>query len=177
MAPGREVDRSQAARVFFAAGRLVGFLVSAVTALGILAAVTLLPAYAAMLSARYDRDCEKCRLAGMEALAVANDRLIAAAQEGDPVLIKRLAMSQLGYRPADETIADPNGIGPVQLVTLPHIPRPAPPAGNLQRIVERLTDPNTRRGLLALAAGAMMTAMLAFSPPEKYRKTNPPAAK
>ena len=176
MAPGNDAERSQAAKVLFAAGRLVGFVLSAGTAMGILAAVTLLPAYADILSARYDRDCERYRLAGMEALAVANDRLIAAAQEEDPVLIRRLAMSQLGYRPPGETLADPNGIGPVQLISLPNLAKPAPPSGQFRQTVARLQDPNTRRGLLALAAGAMLTAMLAFSAPETYRRISPARA-
>ena len=170
LGPGRRADRSAGRRrPLYAAGRLVGFALMAGTALSILAAVVLLPSYADTLTAQYQRDLARARVAEMQALLVGADRLIAAAEAGDPVLTKRLAMNQFGLRAAHETAAEtPGQTPPGRLLRVPRRPRPGPPSRWLTAAAAKLKRPNVRRGLLLLAGAAMIVALLAFSPPEKH---------
>ena len=156
-------------RALCAAGRLVGFALTAGLALSVLAAVVLLPSYADTLAAQYQRDLAKARLTEMQALVVGADRLIAAAEADDPVLTRRLAMNHLGLRPAQETVADADRkTGPGRLLHVPPGPWPKPPSRWLTAAAAKLRRPNIRRGLLLLAGAAMLVALLAFSAPRKY---------
>ena len=79
------------------------FFILTTLGLLILATVTLLPAYAGLAQARYQRDSLAAKNANDEALTVAYQRLIAAIPT-DPVLAKRLAIRQFGFPPRSERI-------------------------------------------------------------------------
>ena len=88
------------AGLLFSAGRLVGFLLLAGAAVLLLAGVVLLPAWARLAEARYGRACPEARTADLEALAEAQERLIAALPK-DEVLAMRLAIKQESLAPSD----------------------------------------------------------------------------
>jgi len=159
-------------RALFAAGRMVGFLLLALPALAVLAGVVLLPAYVRLANAQYELECKKARIADAEWLVAANDRLIKDLPE-DEVLTKRLAMNSLGMLPEDETvIRDPNSApaAPPGVIQPRAHPRPDPPSNWLTQMAQRFENPAKRRGVLLIAACAMLAAMFFFSPPEKYNK-------
>ena len=169
---GRKDSDGPAAGLLFAAGRMVGFLALAGTALAIIAGMVLLPAYAKMRYARYERDCQKVALAEMEATAAANARLI-ADMPSSPVLTKRLAMSQGELVPDKEVIAPATrATRPPPDVILPvRYPRPDPPEGWLLTAAAKLQNPPTRRGLLLLATGSLLVALFLFAPPQPRPRT------
>jgi len=179
LARGRKVERAeQRGGTLFAFGRLVGFVITAGAALLTLAAVVLVPAYADKAAAQYERDLQRARMADMEAFAVANDRLIGALESKDAVLTKRLAARRLGLWPRNEAIAvEAGGPPPTSLIRWTRHPRPDPPSTWLIGAAARLRSPGVRRGLLVLAAAAMLVAALVFSAPEKYRKNRPRPAR
>ena len=146
-----------------AAGRLVGFCMLATAALAIFAGTMLLPDYARMVHARYELGRQQAANADLEALIQANDRLIAALPDS-PVLTKRLAMNQFGVLPEDELVLVSSQTPPPPpgaALTSPH-PRPRRPQGRLLDLARRLQKPRTRRGLLLLAAAAMLAALFLF---------------
>jgi len=132
-------------------------------ALAIFAATMLLPDYARMVHARNELARQQAANADLEGLIQANDRLIAALPES-PVLTKRLAMNQFGLLPEDEMVLLSAGDPPAppgSALTSRH-PRPPRPSGPLLDIARRLEKPRTRRGLLLLAAAAMLAALFLF---------------
>jgi len=135
--------------------------------MAVLAATALLPPYASLAAARYERDSQRAAVADLESLAAANEELIAALKEGDPVLTKRLAMSMLRMRPNGETVARLCGSdGAAQdIVLISRHPRPDPPKSWLLQLAERFRNVNLRRGLLAVASGALAVALLVFFVP------------
>lgn len=147
---------------------MVGFVTLAGLALGLVSVVVLLPAYARMAYARYERDCEKAAVAELTATAAANERLLAALPN-NPVLTKRLALSQGRLVPDNEVIvASPSATGaPPDVVTPVRLPRPSPPNGVLLAAAAKLQNPPTRRGLLLLAAGTLLVAVFLFAPPDR----------
>jgi len=165
--PGKKADfKKHPAGLLPALGRAAGFAALAGMALAILAGVVLLPAYARLTEAQYERGCLMAGATEAEDLIRANDRLI-AEMPGDPVLTMRLARSQLDLLPENEVVViDPGRrkapVGP--LVTIPPRPRPNRPGGWLIRLADRLWAPGVRRGLLLLAACAMAAAMFLFTP-------------
>jgi hypothetical protein len=171
---GRNADRSEAPGCF-PAGRLVGFTITTGIALVILGGVVLIPPYSDMVGAEYERDCQKTRIANMQALTVGNDRLIAAAENEDPVLIKRLAMRQLGLRPGnEEVVTDSRSSTPNGLIHLRLHPLPDRPKGWMIRAAAILKKPRIRRGLIVLVGGAMLVGLLVSSPWETYRPREAP---
>jgi hypothetical protein len=152
-----------------AAGRMVGFSIMAGAALAIFAIAVLVPEYARVLQARHELARQEAVNADLKALIEANDRLIAALPE-NPVLAKRLAMNQFGLLPENEYVVvdarAPRHPPPGTALTKPH-PRPEPPNEQLLGITRRLTRPRTRRGLLLLAAAAMLAALFLFPAREK----------
>jgi hypothetical protein len=148
---------------------MLGFTVLAGLGLAIIAGLVLLPAYARMAFAGYERDCDKVAVAEMEATAAANAKLI-ADMPSSPVLTKRLAMSQGDLMPDNEVIVPPAGaVRPPPDVVIPvRYPRPEPPAGWEIIAAGKIQHLSTRRGLLLLAIGSLMVAMFLFAPPEKY---------
>ena len=154
---------------------MVGFCLLAGAALAIFAAATLLPEYARVLHADYELARQEAVNADLKALIEANDRLIAALPD-NPVLAKRLAMNQFGLWPENEVVmVSDDGIRPAPpgtALTKPH-PRPDPPDERLLAVVRRLTRPRTRRGLLLLAAAAMLAALFLFPASDRKRCQEP----
>ncbi len=155
--------------VLFAAGRLVGFVLLAGLAMGIFAAVVLVPAYVDMATARYVVGCNEAALQDAQDRVEANRRLIEALPE-DPVLVARYAMAQEPLVPqTHEVIRVPGqSLLPDQRSPAAN-PRPAPPSGLLFQINARLQKPSTKRGLLLLAVALLTAAVFLFSPPNRYR--------
>ncbi len=140
------------------------------------AALVLLPAYARMQIALYERDCDRVAVVELAATAAANTRLIADLPT-NPVLTKRLALSQGDLLPNNEVIVfkgQPDHHPPDVIIPVRYV-RPAPPEGWLIRAAAKAQNPPTRRGLLLLATGALLVALFLFAPPEKYA-SRPPAA-
>jgi hypothetical protein len=155
--------------LLFAAGRMVGFAALAGLAMATVAALVLLPAYARMRLAIYERDCDRVTAAELRATANANAHLIADLPT-NPVLTKRLAMSQGDLLPDNEVIvfkSQPLRPPPDVIIPVRYL-RPAPPEDWMIRAAAKVQNPPTRRGLLLLAAGALLVAMFLFAPPEKY---------
>lgn len=154
-----------------AVGRTIGFLMMAVPAMAILAGVVALRPYASMLRDEYDEACAQARVDDAKAQVQANERLIAALPN-DPVLTKRLAESQMPVTPEHEiiipSIAPFAGLKrPVpDLVVLEPSPRPALPPKWVMTAAGKMQDPSTRRSLLLLALGALITAVYLFTPPQ-----------
>ena len=160
------------AGLLFAAGRMVGFTVMAAVAVAVVSSVVLLPAYAQWVRAQYERDCLLARTKDLEALSNAHERLIAALPT-DRVLTMRLAISHEALRPAAGSRVPLPGADPATppgLIRAVSHPRPAPPPDWLMHLDARLQRPATRRGLLLLAAGAVVVDMFVFAPPEKYHR-------
>ncbi len=155
--------------------RAVVFGALAGPALGLLAAVALLPTYAHLTDAKYQLDCLRAGIADAEALVETNQRLIRALIE-DNVVPMRVARSQFGLLPEllphDEVVAvktKPNGqpADRPPLITFRRHRPPARPDGLLLRLAGKLQAPSKRRGLLLLAACAMLVSMLLFTEPAR----------
>ena len=147
--------------------RRIGFIALAGMAATILAGVVLLPIYAKLIEARYQRDCLRAGNSDADNLITANQRLLDAL-DSDEVLAVRLARSQSDWLPYDEAVvvemtADGRTESPGELVSIDRAARPAKPQGRLMQLAARLESPNRKRGLFLLAAAAMVTAMLMFS--------------
>jgi hypothetical protein len=143
---------------------MVGFCLLAGAALAVFAAALLLPDYARMLRAEYELARQEAAIADLEALIEANRRLIDALPES-PVLTKRLAMHQLGLWPEDEVVVL-NGTRPAPpppgVALVGRHQRPKPPSPWVLTTAARVSNPRTRRGLLLLAAAALVAAVLLF---------------
>ncbi len=154
-----------------AVGRVIGFLMMAVPAMAILAGVVVVRPYASMLQAEYDEACTQARVADAEAQVQANERLITTLPT-DQVLTKRLAESQLPVTPQHEMIIP--SVAPFaglkrsmpDLVVPEPSPRPAPPPQWFMTAAGKLQNPATRRSLLLLALGGLITAVYLFTPPQ-----------
>ena len=155
--------------VLYAAGRLVGFLLLAGLAVGIFAAVVLVPPYVDMVTAEYVVACNEAAIQDAQDRVEANRRLIEALPE-DPVLTARYAMAQEPLVPQTHEVVRVPGqsLLPDQRPPAPN-PRPAPPSGLLFQINSRLERPSTKRGLLLLAVALLTAAVFLFSPPNRYR--------
>jgi hypothetical protein len=173
-APGRKADEDGPTDfpLLFAFGRFVGFTVLAGVALAILATLILLPAYARLSAAQYELDCRKAQIADEETQIAYNERYRSATTQ-DPVLVKRLAMSQFNLKPRDEVVVAPPGAAappPPGAVPPRRHPRPSPPDNLLLRTAAKVETPSTRRGLFLTAAGAMLAAMFLFAAPDNRPK-------
>ncbi len=165
---GPKVRRRQSRRGGLdAVGRVLGFLMVAGSGMGLLACVVLLPPYASLAQAEYDLRCRRASVDDAEAHIQANDRLIASLPTNQ-VLTKRLAESQLPVTPQHEVIIPAASIQkrPPDLIVPQRCQRPSPPPKWLMRAARRLSKPPTRRGLLLLALGALITAVYLFTPPQ-----------
>ncbi len=170
--PGRKAKTSDESQgIGRACGRAAGFLMLAGAAMGILACVVLVPAYADMAERQYQLERSRADLAEMKSRTAYNDRLIADLPQ-DPVLIRRLAMSRLNHQPINAVVvagaSAPSGVS--LFATSPPHPHSATPSRWLMLAATRLRVPGLRRGLSVLAVAAMLAAMLLFCPPEKYHK-------
>jgi len=152
-----------------AAARLVGFLVLTGAALATIGGVVLLPAYAEMVQTEYQLRCLRADVAEAQAWIAVNERLIADLPY-DPVITKRLAISQSGWLPDNELVVVPPGsgqTGPAPLVSVPRQPRPPQPSGTALRLAAGIDMPGARRYLFAAAGVAMLAAVLIFGPTRK----------
>jgi len=176
---GTRDSRARRAGGFFGtAGRVIGFCLLSGAALGLFATTVLLPEYARMVRAEYELARQQAANADLQALIQANQRLIGALPD-NAVLTKRLAMSQFGLLPADEVVMVANYAAgprpPVMALTTPH-QRPQRPDARLMGLAQRLSKPRTRRGLLLLAAAAVLAALFLFPAREPERARHPHAA-
>ncbi|MFP4355432.1 MAG: hypothetical protein ACLFUJ_09970 [Phycisphaerae bacterium] len=156
-------------------GRLVGFAALAGLGLAILACVVLIPPYARLQWARYDKACNQAINADYQD-KLAAEQFFIDSLETDEILIERQAASTLGG------LFDPDSFGelqrspdlPANLLSITPNPRPAPPSGWVIRTAERLKDVRIRRGLCVLSAVAILAAVLLFSNPAKYTDAQSP---
>lgn len=158
--------------VLFAFGRMVGFLVFAAIGLGILAAIVLLPAYDRMRAARYERDRASASVERLEAELSTKARLAEALPHDRELTIQLMAI-HTGRMPADEMIYGDPALRPATLEQMIHLPEPQGPArpdGPLVSAAGRIENARTRRGLFAMSAIAMATALLLFAPPSCRRQ-------
>ena len=154
----------------FGFGRFVGFLLLALPALAIVAALVLLPAYQQMSAKTYDLEKLRTDNSAFKDYIAENERMIRDAAEDEVLTMRlRIAQARLGVR-NEVTLVDPNAppAPPPGVIVPPQRSYPAPPANLLLSMAGKLQDANTRRGLFLLAAMAMMAAMFLFASPEKY---------
>jgi hypothetical protein len=167
-------------RWFRAIVKQAGFLLLALPAMAIVAALVLLPEYAAWKNDVYQRDLAAAQAADMEDLRDAQERT-AQALIDDPAFVKRLAMWSLNLLPAGEQVLPsnlPDAPPPGQVILPPH-PRPAQPDDAFLRIAAKVALPQdanspqykeraaTRRGLFIVSAGLLLFAVLLFGPAPK----------
>jgi len=170
MEHGTRDSRTEAPSLAARLVHTVGFITLAAAAAAVLAGVMILPEYARWARTEHELAREQALTDELQSLRDAQARLIAAL-DNDPVLIKRLAVFQAGLTPADE-----NEFGPAE----PHLPPgvihiekrnlPPAPAGPAIALAGRVEDPATRRGLLLLAAAALLCGMFLFAPAERRPK-------
>ena len=150
-----------------AAARAIGFTLLAGTALAILAAAALLPAW-------HRRDVALSRRDALLADSEARDRLIEYKQrlaesiQRDPLQTERLLIQQQNYHrpgevavtikeaPADLTVAD---------ILAARAAQPSPPSPWLRRLARRLEQPRPRRGLMVVAGLLATCSIVLFLPP------------
>ncbi len=174
--PGRKAsgasDEEDGHGWLFAAGRFTGFALLAGMSVATLALVVLLPEYARLRRAEYERDCKAADVADQRAVVAANQRLIEAFRS-DPVLTERYAINHLRLLPAGRVLVVDETSRPAYppgLVLPDPAPRPEPVPSWLLGAADKLRSPARKRGLLVLAAGSMLAAILLFAPPGAYRR-------
>ncbi len=154
--------------------RCAGFALLTGPALAVIGLLVLAPAWGRYSAARTDLERQRTRIADYRAAIAARRRFADAVRRDEEVLLKRLAMEQLGYLPANEYRFVPRagGFRRTRLVRpVRHAPPPAP-RGRLLNLARRLEAPPTRRGLFALTIAALCSAVLLFGP----RRREPDAA-
>jgi hypothetical protein len=149
--------------------RGVGFSVLTGMSLSLLAAVVLLPAWGRYAVLRYQRDCKARDVREAEMTLAAMDRLLEDVRK-DEVLTQRLAWSRLGLCPSGEVRVLPRDrrdeTQPGSLSKI-RLPDPPGPNGKLLGLARRTNESRRRRGMLALAGGMLIAALLLFTPPER----------
>lgn len=147
----------------------VGFTVLTGMALSLIAVVVLLPAWGRCAILRYQRDCKARDVRQAELTLAAMDRLLEDVRE-DEVLTQRLAWSRLGLCPSGEVrvlptnprqVPQPGALSRVRLAG------PPKPNARLLGLARRTNETRRRRGMLALAGGMLIAALLLFAPPER----------
>ncbi|MGC9454952.1 MAG: hypothetical protein ACP5HU_08805 [Phycisphaerae bacterium] len=152
--------------------RSLGFVVLACASLATLAAVVLLPPWARLVDAQYERDVLAARIADEQAMVTANERLIKALPD-DVVLTRRLAMSDLNALPRGQRVFEAPAGNAVTLpatVTIEPAARPEPPEGWMVSAGLKLSRPGYRRGVFLLAISGLVAAMVLFPPVSSPRK-------
>jgi len=156
--------------LLFSARRLVGFMLLSSAGLLLVAAVVLLPAYERLTWTRHHQAEAQAETQRLEAIAADQQRRIEAAQS-DRTYVTRLAMRQGILWPRNETVvvapASPTPAPPEVIAAEKVCPLP-PPDGPLLRWAAKLRSPAQRRGMVLLAAAAILAAMVLFSAPGKY---------
>jgi hypothetical protein len=136
-------------------------------ALTILAGVVLLPPWARLREAQYQRDQLLAGTREAERIIKVNERLLDALPT-DPVLAVRLARTQLELIPPHEMLMlEPDSPRAQPMARIKSPAQPTPPRPRLMRIASRLREPRLRRGLLLMAAISMLAGMFLFLPPRR----------
>jgi hypothetical protein len=173
--PGTRAKSAAGANARISAGaRTISFFLLVATGMAVLLAVVLLPAWAECLQVEYQRDGEKADLADIQELLAAYNRKIRSI-ETDTQLARRHALGILGLDPgglAVELVTDTTNLTPGEISVTPS-PRPDAPSDWLIAAAQKVEDPPTRRGLLLLAAGAVITAVYLFDPSGRRRAGTP----
>jgi hypothetical protein len=146
----------------------MGLLITAGTAIAILAAVVLLPAWYWREKARVQRD-ELARTVRTQQEYVGYKQGLIEAVKRDPRPNAQLLMLQQHVHLPDEAPvaveapADPR-VDQMLAARAPHV---QPPDHLVMHLAERMIEPATRRGMLLVAGVLMVLAMIMFQPPEK----------
>lgn len=172
MAPrrGLKTDRRRGGLGAFA--RAVGFLIMAGTALAILAAAALLPAWQRREQARLNRDQLASEAQTQQRLVQYKQRMVEAIKR-DPRQTAQLLVQQQHYRVPGQVpvqIVDAPADLPVAQLLAARSPQPRPITPLLAELAERLSHVNTRRGMLLVAGILMVGALTLFLPPEEERR-------
>jgi hypothetical protein len=150
-------------------GRMVAFLILAIPAISILAALILLPAWISHQNTWYDGEMRKAEIADTQLRIAGNEASIKAA-DSDRIYQKRLAISLLGLLPPDEVIVDNPNLAPSTpgvIKITPH-PRPSRPDDWFYQMGLRLQDRRTQVELAILSFAALAAAIFIFPTPRKY---------
>jgi hypothetical protein len=152
-------------------GRLTGFVLLTTASMALLGALAILPPYAHLARARWEASCARLGVEDVRQMVQANQKRIEALAN-DPVLIKRLAMSQTDYVPRGEVVVDTDQppLPPPDMVVPPRTPLPPKPDNWLIHAAGRIEDPSTRRGLLFVSMTTLLGALLLFVPPGSTRR-------
>jgi len=133
--------------------------------MAIIAATMLVPAYASLKTSQYERNREGAAVVYLQAQVDANERVLAAA-EGDPVFIKRLAISQGVLVPTDEIPFGPARPSAAPDVVIPPAPQaPEPPPQWLIATANRIEQGGMNRVLYLLGGAVLLATMLLFAHP------------
>ncbi len=163
-------------RALHSLGRLVGFSLLSALGLGILATVVLIPPYASLLQARYERDCNRALNQDYRDRIEANELFMQDIRQLDVVAIRTLESSVLGQ----DSLNPGRQLDPRRKEWIPPAanlapnPRPEPVPAWITRLSLRVTRPNVRRGLVVLSAAALLAAVVLFWGPAGQR--NPEAS-
>ena len=163
--------RPAATAWLFAAGRATGFALLSGAAMTLLAAVVLVPEYADLAEARYNRDRLRAETRDMTRQIEANKKTIYGLQT-DPVLTKRVAMYQGTLWPENSVVVvsrDPPS-APPHITRVPASARPDPPSPQLMRLRGRLRNPGTVRGLMLISGALLAVALFLFAPPASRQR-------
>lgn len=163
---GRRASGSREPTAADAVARSLGFVVLACASLATLAAVVLLPPWARLVDAQYERDTLAATIADEQATVTANERLIEALPD-NVVLTRRLAMSDLNALPRQRQVYNTAGdatAGPLMTVAIEPAPRPDAPDGPMVSAGRKLSQPAFRRGVFLLSVSGLVAAMLMFAP-------------
>ena len=171
MAPQPGTRDDQGSSLLNGLGRLAGFALLTTASMALLGALAMLPPYAKLAQARWEADCARLGVEDAQRMVQANENRIGALAS-DPILIKRLAMSQTDYVPRGEVVVDTDQppLPPPDMVVPPRSPPPPRPDNLLIRAAERIEDPSTRRGLMFVSMATLLGALLLFAPPGTSRR-------
>lgn len=149
---------------------MTGLLITAGTAMALLAAVVLLPAWYWREQARIQRDELAAKVSTQQAYVEYKQGLVEALKRDPRQNAQLLMRQQHVHLPDEEPVdvpapADP----PVIQMLAARAPKPQPGDPLIMHLAERVIDPATRRGMLLVAGILMVMAMMLFQPPEQRK--------
>ena len=165
-----ESDRPEALASGMARG--VSFLLLAGLAMAVIAAVALLPAYTRLNQVTIEDDRIDAVNAYYQRHIDVNRRLIEAVP-GDRILAKRMAMRRFGSLPRAEYVVagtEDHSASQASAVFVEPPARPQPVENWTTAIAAKLSNPETRMILLAVAAASLVAAVLFTGAPRRKRK-------
>jgi hypothetical protein len=147
--PGTKAkDNTTGARIRRSIGRGMGFMILAGLAMGIIAALVLMPAWARSVRAEYDLAAKRPDIEHSTKIVAARARLINAIPH-DPVVNERYAKGTVRQ----------------DLIHAPVVQYPPKPSGWMLGLADKLAQPKPRRGLFFVACVALAGGMFLFAPP------------